>query len=550
MDQETRDSVTNLMRRLDSPYPERDFQLAPYSRNTQRRNTQRRSQYLRDSMYLRDSIYSLPVNVNETNRWRKTKALQQAKLDPMKGWHLWVTMACLCCGLFLSSVETTIISTSLVSVSASFKDGRNANWIVTAYLVTYTGFLIIFARGIGGAGLYSMAMSVMVEITPFKYIGIASGLLGSIFALSSLLGPVLGGVITSNGDWRWIFYLNGPIGLVILVVVIFIFPTNTRPLTITTTTLSFIDYPGMVLSLLGVVFLVFAVEGGGGTYTWNSPIIITSFAISSVALTGFVAWEWLLSNAKIRRIRMLTLLPIHLLNTRVLGFLFLTAFISGFPFMITIVFLPQRFQLQNGLSAVDAGIRMLPLLLLSATGAGLGGLIASRKNVSWYILSSSLCLQIIALGLMITLPTTGEVSPAQYGYQVLLGMGFGFTLSSFVILARVEVTGEDSGIAIGAITQIRVLGGLIGVAIAQAVLSAQVSDGLSMVLGPDQLSAITQSPEAISQFSPSARRAIVKVYGDAFNLQTKIMIGLSAAGLMACLGAWRRTPTEFVEIKD
>ncbi|KAK6072391.1 drug resistance transporter [Seiridium cupressi] len=353
----------------------------------------------------------------------------------------------------------------------------------------------------------------MVEITPFKYIGIASGLLGSIFALSSLLGPVLGGVITSNGDWRWIFYLNGPIGFVILVVVIFIFPTNTRPLTITTTTLSFIDYPGMVLSLLGVVFLVFALEGGGGTYTWDSPTIITSFAISSVALTG-------------------------------------TAFITGFPFMITIVFLPQRFQLQNGLSAVDAGIRMLPLLLLSATGAGLGGLIASRKNVSWYILSSSLCLQIIALGLMITLPTTGEVSPAQYGYQVLLGMGFGFTLSSFVILARVEVTGEDSGIAIGAITQIRVLGGLIGVAIAQAVLSAQVSDGLSTVLSPDQLSAITQSPEAISQFSPSARRAIVKVYGDAFNLQTKIMIGLSAAGLMACLGAWRRTPTEFVEIKD
>lgn len=103
--------------------------------------------------------------------------------------------------------------------------------------------------------------------------------------------------------------------------------------------------------------------------------------------------------------------------------------------MMTIVFLPQRFQLQNGLSAVDAGVRMLPLLLLSATGAGLGGLIASRKNVSWYILSASLCLQIVALSLMTTLPTTGPVSPAQYGYQVLLGLGFGFTLSSEVPLS-------------------------------------------------------------------------------------------------------------------
>jgi hypothetical protein len=123
-----------------------------------------------------------------------------------------------------------------------------------------------------------------------------------------------------------------------------------------------------------------------------------------------------------------------------------TAFITGFPFMMTIVFLPQRFQLQNGLSPVQAGLRMLALLTLSATGAGLGGIIASRRNISWYILSGSLALQIIGLGLMSSLGTeAGEVRPEQYGYQAILGLGFGLSLSSLVIVSRMEVEAEDVG---------------------------------------------------------------------------------------------------------
>lgn len=111
--------------------------------------------------------------------------------------------------------------------------------------------------------------------------------------------------------------------------------------------------------------------------------------------------------------------------------------------MVTIIFLAQRFQLQNGLSPVEAGLRMLPLLLFSATGAGLSGAIATRRNVSWYILAVSLGLQLIGLGLMSTLPTAaGDVVPAQYGYQAILGTGFGLSLSSLVIIVRVEVKND------------------------------------------------------------------------------------------------------------
>ena len=112
--------------------------------------------------------------------------------------------------------------------------------------------------------------------------------------------------------------------------------------------------------------------------------------------------------------------------------------------MMTLIFLPQRLQLQNGLSPVQAGIDMLALLLLSATGAALTGIVVSKHNISWYILAGSLMLQMIGLGLMSTLPATaGPVPSAQFGYQVILGLGFGFALSSLAVLARVEVDERD-----------------------------------------------------------------------------------------------------------
>ncbi len=113
--------------------------------------------------------------------------------------------------------------------------------------------------------------------------------------------------------------------------------------------------------------------------------------------------------------------------------------------MVIIINLPQRFQIVNGLSPVDAGIRMLPLLLVSALGAGIPGAIVSKKNVSWHVLVLSNALQVLGLGLMSSLPSTEAVPRDQYGFQAILGMGFGPGLSSLVIMTRVEVEDDDLG---------------------------------------------------------------------------------------------------------
>ena len=113
--------------------------------------------------------------------------------------------------------------------------------------------------------------------------------------------------------------------------------------------------------------------------------------------------------------------------------------------MATIIFLPQRFQLENGLSPVAAGVRMLALLLLSAFGAGLGGALCSKKNISFWILVVSLAFQVLGLGLMSSLPNSEGISARQYVYQCILGLGFGLSLSSLALVARFEVKVADHG---------------------------------------------------------------------------------------------------------
>ncbi|KAK4118273.1 MFS general substrate transporter [Parathielavia appendiculata] len=547
----------------------------------------------------RDDIPSFTVAAGQeltplSREYLGRETLELAKLTPIFGWRLWVTIACLCAGLFLSSLETTIIATALVSISSSLGGYDKSNWVATSYLITYTGFLIIFARisdmfgrkgtlcgsiiiftafslacglaqtmtqliifrafqGIGGAGVYSLAMGVMAEITPLRYLGISSGLMGAIFALSSLLGPILGGVITSHTTWRWIFYLNVPLGVSILALVLWIFPVNSGVLSRKRQAVSYIDYPGMVLSLAGSVMLTFGLEEGGLAYSWNSPPVVVAFVVAGVAFVAFGVWEWYISEKRNsnRKLKTLPLFPVHLATRRVSGFALLTALIAGFPFMMTIIFLPQRFQLQNGLSPIDAGIRMLALLILSATGAGLGGIIATRRNISWYILAGSLALQLVGLGLMSTLPTAaGEVRAAQYGYQVVLGLGFGLTLSSLAIVLRMEVDAADSGVAFSAITQVRVLGGLIGIAVGQAVLTRRLLADLGAVLPPEKIAALLRSTTAIADFTPEEAADTAQVYGEAFNLQNRVMLGFGAAGLLACLGAWKRHPVEFADLEE
>lgn len=184
-------------------------------------------------------------------------------------------------------------------------------------------------QGIGGAGLYSLAISVIAEVTPIQHAGLAVGMMSSVFAVASLLGPILGGAITSHTTWRWVFYLNLPPGVVISILVIAVFPRNAGPLPTTWATIQGIDFIGIATSLAGSVLLIFALESGGTFYAWDSGTIVACFVVAALCFIAFGTWQWFLCRSSLNR-RILPLFPTNLVTQRFSGLAILYVAVSAY----------------------------------------------------------------------------------------------------------------------------------------------------------------------------------------------------------------------------
>jgi hypothetical protein len=191
---------------------------------------------------------------------------------------------------------------------------------------------------------------------------------------------------------------------------------------------------------------------------------------------------------------------------------------------------------------------MLPLLLLTALASGITGAICSKRNYSFELLILSNTLQIISTALLSTLPTDGRIPAYQYGLQIVLGFAFGMGLVSLMVITRVEVSADDNAVAMGAVTQVRVLGGIIGLAIVQAILLASLRASLGGVLTPSQLAAILSSSSNIASLPPAAAELTRAAYGDASNVQMRIVAGFGGASLLVGLCTYRRQKVSFADV--
>ncbi|KAK3687883.1 major facilitator superfamily transporter [Podospora appendiculata] len=488
------------------------------------------------------------------------------------GWRLHALTAGLCVSLLLSTLETTIVSTSLVSIVNSLQGFDRSGWVVTSYLLTYTGFLIIFAKlsdivgckllimlsvsiftifsiacgfsssmlslivlrafqGLGGSGIYSL-VSVMVPlmVPPAKYATYIA-IISSVFAISSVLGPLLGGAITDNTTWRWVFYLNGPGGAIALflltvsVPLSFPYGENVRFLNTLVSERAWrrIDLFGAVSSLSASILLVFALQQGGLVYPWTSGAIISTFVLSGLLWIFFVLWQrWLSSLNGICE----PMFPWRLAKNRFMLGLLLNAFLTGFTLMTSMINIPQRLQTTNGTTAEEAGIRLLPLLLCSPIATALAGLILTKiKLPPLYLLTMALILQTIGVGLFSSVDSSSlQVPAAQYGYQVIMGFGLGFNLSTLVMMVAVVVNQKDIAVAMGSVTQIRVLGGTIGLAISSAILNNHITAETSKILTRPQVEALLQSFQTIKLFPPDTQEEVRRIYGAGYSQQMRVML--------------------------
>ena len=295
-------------------------------------------------------------------------------------------------GLLLSALDQTIVSTALPTIVGDLGGAGHVSWVVTAYMLAETVstvlagkfgdlfgrkrvfqlgvavfivgsffcglansmvLLIAFraVQGLGGGALTVTSTALIADVIPLRLRGQYQGALGAVFGVTTVIGPLLGGVFTDNLSWRWVFYVNVPIAVIVIALAARTIPqirSGRKPV---------IDYLGIVFVALGATGLTLATSWGGTQYAWGSATIIGLFAASVAALAIFV-WVELRAAEPI--------LPMRLFRSRVFTVCSVLSFIVGFAMIGSITFMPTFLQYVNGVSATASGLRMLPMVIGAA----------------------------------------------------------------------------------------------------------------------------------------------------------------------------------------
>jgi hypothetical protein len=220
------------------------------------------------------------------------------------------------------------------------------------------------------------------------------------------------------------------------------------------------------------------------------------------------------------------------------------AFFTGFPFTSLVVNIPQRFQAVSLSTPTRAGISLLPILLIAPFASGLSGLLAGKFSVPpFYLIITGSILQLLGVGLATTLSSTDlEIQTKMYGFEVLMGLGFGFVLTPLLSLIPMVVAKADMPVMIGAVTQVRVLGGTIGLAISTVVLNSYVKNALLAELSVQEVAAISQSLSALGGLSGEQQLFVRRIFAEGYNRQTRITAVFSGMVVVTAFLMWERRP--------
>ncbi|MFF3558372.1 DHA2 family efflux MFS transporter permease subunit [Streptomyces tsukubensis] len=469
-------------------------------------------------------------------------------------------------GMLLAALDQTIVSTALPTIVSELGGLEHLSWVVTAYLLASTAatplwgklgdqygrkklfqtaiviFLIGSAlcgvaqnmpqligfralQGLGGGGLMVLSMAIVGDIVPPRERGRYQGLFGAVFGASSILGPLLGGFFTEHLSWRWVFYINLPIGAVALVVIAAVLRIPARP------TRHTIDYLGTFLIAAVATCFVLVASLGGTTWAWGSSQIIGLSVVGAVLLVWFVFVEFRAAEP---------VLPPHLFRIRTFTLVSVISFVIGFAMFGAMTFLPTFLQVVRGVSPTLSGVHMLPMvlgLLIASTGSGQ---LVSRTG-RWKVFPV-LGTGITAVGLLLLHRLT-EFSPDWEIslYFFVFGFGLGLVMQVLVLVVQNSVRYEDLGVATSGATFFRSIGASFGVAIFGTIFSNGLNDKLSAVLagrpvppgaGAAELAA---DPQAIAQLPPALRGPVLHAFASAI---TDVFLYAVPVVLLAFVISW------------
>ena len=473
-------------------------------------------------------------------------------------------MSALMLGMLLAALDQTIVSTALPTIVGDLGGASHLSWVVTAYLLASTvstplwgklgdlygrkqlfqASIVIFVigsilaglshsmlelvvfraiQGLGGGGLIIGAQAIVGDIVSPRERGRYQGLFGAVFGLSTILGPLIGGLFVEYLSWRWVFYVNVPIGIVALFVTAAQLPGQLQRVQ------RVIDYAGTAVLAVATSALVLFTSLGGSTYPWTSVPIVTMGVIGVVTTVLFV---------RIERRAMEPVLPLSLFRNRVFSAAAAIGFVVGFAMFGALTFVPQFFQVAKGLSPTASGLRLLPMMGGMLVASITSGQIVSRWGRYKVFPVAGTALMTVGLYLMSTVGVhTGGVTIA--AYMAVFGLGLGLVMQVLVVAVQNAVPYSDLGVATSGATFFRSIGGSFGAAAFGAVYANLIAGRIAHYLGGTRISARAtaelSNPALLHKLPAPVQVAVV--HGVAATVQEVFLIATPIAGV-AFLLTW------------